>query len=220
MVSEHNEKSVFGKALVFTMVLFFVGISLGMFIESHRTSLIEKQYDELQFEVLDSKLRSDFYQLIEEDFCEIAVADNLRFSDRIYENGKKIDIYGEFNRLGNSLDDEKRKYALLKTEFWLNSILLRDKCGADYDTVVYFYLDDPQEDNIKQSQNVQSNILSSLKEEYGAGIMLIPLPIDMGISVVDSFVELKGISEYPTILINEEIKLEGLHSYEDIEKLI
>ena len=97
---------------------------------------------------------------------------------------------------------------------------MRDKCGADYDTVVYFYLDDVSDDNIKQSQNVQSNILSSLKEEYGAGIMLIPLPIDMGISVVDSFVELKGISEYPTILINEEIKLEGLHSYEDIEKLI
>ena len=110
MVSEHNEKSVFGKALIITAVLFLVGVSLGMFLESQRTDLIGKQYDELQFEVLDSKLRSDFYQLIEEDFCEIAVEDNLRFSDRIYEDGKKIDIYDRFNRLGNGLDDEKRKY--------------------------------------------------------------------------------------------------------------
>lgn len=220
MVSEHNEKSVFGKALVLTAILFLVGVSLGMFLESQRTSLIEEQYDDLQFELLDSKLRSDFYQLIEEDFCEIAVEDNLKFSDRIYEDGKKIDIYDRFNRLGDGLDDEKRKYALLKTEFWLNSILLRDKCNVDYDTVVYFYLDDPTSDEEKQKINVQSKILGDLKEEYGVSIMLIPLPADMGISVVNSFAELNEISIYPTILINEEIKLEGLHSYEDIEKLI
>ncbi|MBT6995378.1 hypothetical protein HN865_03490 [Candidatus Woesearchaeota archaeon] len=220
MVKEHNEKSAFGKALVLTVILFLVGVSLGVFIESYRSNSIKDQYEELEFELLDSKLRTNFYQLMGEDFCDIAVEDNLAFSDRIYEEGKKIEVYAKFNRLGDKLIEEKKKYTLLKTEFWLNSILLRDKCNEDYETVVYFYLDDPQEDNIKQSQNVQSRILGDLKEKYGSEIMLIPLPTDLDVSVVNAFVELNDITMFPTILINEEIKLEGLHNLEDIEKLI
>ena len=220
MVKEHNEKSAFGKALVLTVILFLVGVSLGVFIESYRSNSIKDQYEELEFELLDSKLRTNFYQLMGEDFCDIAVEDNLAFSDRIYEEGKKIEVYAKFNRLGDKLIEEKKKYTLLKTEFWLNSILLRDKCNEDYETVVYFYLDDPQEDNIKQSLNVQSRILGDLKEKYGSEIMLIPLPTDLDVSVVNAFVELNDITMFPTILINEEIKLEGLHNLEDIEKLI
>ncbi len=220
MVKEHNEKSAFGKALVLTVVLFLVGVSLGIFIESYRSSSIRDQYEDLEFELLDSKLRTNFYQLMGEDFCDIAIQDNLEFSDMIYEEGKKIEVYARFNRLGDKLIEEKKKYTLLKTEFWLNSILLRDKCNEDYETVVYFYLDDPEDDDVKQSQNVQSRILGELKEKYGADIMLIPLPADLEVSVVDAFVELNDITMFPTVLINEEIKLEGLHSLEDIEKLI
>jgi hypothetical protein len=220
MVKEHNEKSAFKKALVATIILFFVGVSLGVFIEAWRSQTVRDQYEELEFELLDAKLRTDFYRLMEQDFCEIAIEDNLKFSDRIYEEGKKIDIYEKFNRLGDRLFDEKRKYTLLKTEFWLNSILLRDKCEAEYSTVIYFYNDVPTSDEEKQKINVQSKVLEDLKEKYGADIMLIPLPIDLGASVVDSFVLFHNIDEVPTILINEEIKLEGLHDLADIEKLI
>jgi len=220
MVSEHNEKSAFGKALVWTIILFLVGVSLGVFIESWRTQSVKDRYEELEFQLSDSKLRTDFYRLMDQDFCEIAIDDNLKFSDEIYEEGKKIDIYEKFNRLGDKLVSEKKKYTLLKIDFWLNSILLRDKCDADYDTIIYFYRDKPLTDEEKQMQNVQSKILSDLKEKYGADIMLIPLPIDLDASVVDSFVLLNDIREMPTILINEKIKLEGLHNLEDIEKLI
>jgi hypothetical protein len=220
MVSEHNEKSAFKKALVATVILFLVGVSLGVFIESWRSQAVKDKYEELEFELLDAKLRTDFYSLMDQDFCQIAIDDNLKFSDKIYEEGKKIDVYEKFNRLGDRLGDEKQKYTLLKTEFWLNSILLRDKCDSDYSTVVYFYKDDPATDEEKQKINVQSKILGDLKEKYGADIMLIPLPIDLGVSVVDSFVLFHDIDEVPTILINEEIKLEGLHDLEEIEKLI
>ncbi len=220
MVKEHNEKSAFGKALVWTVILFLIGVSLGVFIESWRTQSVKDRYEDLEFELLDAKLRTDFYRIMEADFCDIAIEDNLRFSDRIYEEGKKIDVYEKFNRLGDRLVDEKKKYTLLKTEFWLNSILLKDKCNAEYSTVVYFYKDEPDTDEEKQMQNVQSRILGDLKEEYGAEIMLVPLPIDLDASVVDSFILLHDIDVVPTVLINEDIKLEGLHDLEDIEKLI
>jgi len=220
MVKEHNEKSAFKKALIVTIILFLVGVSLGVFIESWRSQSVRDQYEDLEFELLDSKLRTSFYQIMEEDFCDIAIEDNLKFSDRIYEEGRKIEVYEKFNRLGDRLVDEKKKYTLLKTEFWLNSILLREKCGADYSTLVYFYKDKPDTDEEEQKQKVQSNILKELKEKYGAEIMLIPLAIDLDVSVVDSFVELHDIEGVPSLLINEGIKLEGLHDLDDIEKLI
>jgi hypothetical protein len=217
---EENQKSAFWKALVLTVILFLVGVSLGVFIESLRSKSVRDQYEELEFQLLDSKLRTSFYQVMEQDFCDIAIEDNLKFSDMIYEEGKKIEVYEKFNRLGDKLKDEKRKYALLKTEFWLNSIILKNKCKSDYDIIVYFYRDNPLSDGEKQEQNVQSKILGDLKEEYGAAIMLIPLPIDLGLSVIDSFVILHDIDVVPAVLINEDIKLEGVHSLEEIERLI
>ena len=72
MVKEHNEKSAFKKALIVTIILFLVGVSLGVFIESWRSQSVRDQYEDLEFELLDSKLRTSFYQIMEEDFCDIS----------------------------------------------------------------------------------------------------------------------------------------------------
>lgn len=212
-------KGAFWRAAVLTIVLFLIGVSLGVFIESLRSNSIREQYEDLEFQILDSKLRTSFYQIMEEDFCEVAVVDNLEFSDMIYEDGKRIEFYEKFDQFGDKLIEEKKKYSLLKTEFWLNSIILKDRCGSDYDIIVYFYKDDDSGGE-EQKQKVQSRILGDIKEKYGAEVMLIPLPVDLGLSVIDAFVEIHDIDEVPAILINEEIKLEGLHSFEEIEKLI
>ena len=101
--TKHNFKSC--------IVLFLVGVSLGVLIESLRSKSVRDYYEDLEFELLDSKLRTSFYQIMGEDFCDIAIADNLAFSDRIYQEGLKIDVYERFNRLGDRLIDEKKKYA-------------------------------------------------------------------------------------------------------------
>ena len=50
--------------------------------------------------------------------------------------------------------------------------------------------------------------------------MLIPLPIDMNISMINIFRDQFQINIVPTILINEKIKLEDIKSYEEIDKII
>jgi len=220
MVKKKNYKSVFWKSLVLTLLLFLVGVAFGMIVEHAREVKVQDKYRELSFELLDSRLRTNFYDIMGEGFCDLAITDNLEFADKIYEEGKKIEIYERFGKLEDLLKDEKRNYALLKTEFWMNSVLLRDKCNADYTTLVYFYRDDPISGEEKQMQNVQSRILMDLKEKYGASLMLIPLPIDLDVGVVELYVDRFDIDDVPAILINEDIKLEGVHSLEEIEKLI
>ena len=215
-----NQKNVFWKAAIATLIIFIAGILLGIYIEDSRSKGIINKYEELEIRWQDSKLRGDFYQLLGRDFCDYAIEDNLEFSDAIYERGKEIERIEKANRFDEELRKEKQKYALLKTEFWMNAILLRDNCGAKYHNVVYFYKDNPDSDFEKQEQNVQSVILGNLKEKYGRDLMLIPLPIDLDVSVVDIFIKTYGIEKTPAIMIDENVILKGLHSMEDIESFL
>lgn len=215
-----DQKSVFWKAGIATLVIFVVGILVGIYIESIRSDKIREDYNELEIKWQDSKLRSDFYNLLGKDFCDYAIDENLKFSDTIYERGKQIELAERANKFDEKLIKEKRRYALLKTEFWINAMILKERCDANYHNVVYFYRDEPNSDFEKQQQNVQSGILKELKDKYGREIMLIPLAVDLDISVVDIFVNTYNITEVPSILIDESVVLHGLHSIEDIESFL
>lgn len=215
-----SQKSVFWKGAIITFVIFITGILLGMYIEEDRSKGIIDHYEELEFSWYDSKLRTSFYQLLGQDLCENAISDNLEFSDKIYEEGKRIQLVEEANKFDEKLRKEKRQYALLKTEFWLNAILLKENCNADYHNIIYFYKDNPDSDFEEQQQKVQSKILGDLKEKYGADLMLIPLPINLDVSVIGVFVDTYGIEETPAILIDEEVVLSGLTPIEDIESFL
>jgi hypothetical protein len=216
-----NQKSVFWKAGILTLIIFLLGILFGAFIESTRTTQIKENYESLEFQLLDSKLKTDFYQLIDKDFCEFAIEDNLKFSNMIYEEGKKIEIYDQFNKLNKeALKREKKKYAFLKVEFWMNSLILKEKCNTDYVHLLYFYEDDPSLSIVKQEQKAQSDILIKLKEKYGASLILIPLPTNLDISIISGLIEINNIQKTPTLLLEENLKLEGIHSIEEIESFL
>jgi hypothetical protein len=143
----------------------------------------------------------------------------LEFADRVYEEGLRIEDYDKASFLTDDLELEKKKYALLKVEFWLNSIVLKERCDADYLNLVYFFANDPEFD-IKAEQDAQSGILKNLKEKYGKKLMLIPLPIDLDISMINVMKGTYDISATPAILINEETKFEGLQSFEELDGMI
>jgi len=50
--------------------------------------------------------------------------------------------------------------------------------------------------------------------------MLIPLPMDLDISMINIMKDAYDIDIAPTILLNEETKLEGVTKQEDIEKYL
>ena len=107
----------------------------------------------------------------------------------------------------------------MKVEFWLNSILIKDKCNVDYVNLVYFYKDKPKEEE-KVEQETQSIILRELKEEHGSNLMLIPLPLDLNISMINIMKNAYNISKTPSLLINEKLKLDGVYNIERLNKII
>ena len=210
---------LFWKALILTVVVFLLGVLLGFSLEKNRLGDVEDQYQQFELRWNDAKLRSFYYQNLNPEFCDSAIKENLDFADKIYQEGLKIEDYDEASFLTKGLDIEKKKYALLKIDFWLNSAVLKEKCNSDYKNVVYFFANNPDLDTDAE-QKTQSEILKDLKQKYGKEMMLIPIPIDMDISIVNIMKDNYGIKKTPTILVDEKMKLEGLQEFDVLDQII
>ena len=213
------QKDVFWKAGIFTLIVFISGVLLGYFLESSRIDDIRDEYRGVERQWADVKIQSSFYRLVGSEFCSESINENLAFADRVYEEGLKLEKYEESNKLSKEILYEKEKYVLLKLEFWLNSVYLKEKCSSDYTNLIYFYAQNPSLRQ-KAEQETQSLILKDLKDKYGSKLMLIPLPIHLDITTINILKENYEVDDVPAILINEKVKLTGVYSIEQIEEEI
>ncbi|MBT3690929.1 hypothetical protein HOG16_01655 [Candidatus Woesearchaeota archaeon] len=209
------QKDVFWKALVYTIIVFVLGVFAGYLLEESRVNKINDNFQQLLIEWDDAEAQLNYYQLLDEDFCDLAIQQNLKFGDEIYQRGLKLEEYESANRFLDELDLEKKKYNLLKTKFFISSKTIKEKCDADYEFVFYFYLDTPEFET-KEKQRVVSRVLMDLKYELGDEIILMPLAADMDIGVINILVEKYNVQEYPTVIIKENIKITGVHSVDEL----
>lgn len=210
---------IFFEALVLTLLILVIGFSIGYYVESYRISNIQEQFQEFEISALDLRIQSDYFQNLNPSECNTALQENLNFADRIYNEGLTLERYETLNELRGNLLNEKKKYVLLKTELWLNSILLKEKCNADYHTIVYFYSQNP--DAVKEAEQAAiSKTLKELKESYGNKIILLPIAADLGLSSVDTQINTYKVTYLPSILIDERVTLNGFHSKQEIENLL
>lgn len=212
------QSDVFWKAFILTSSIFLMGIFVGFLLDNARVEQIREEYKGMEISSIDARLQALYYQIFKNssNFCEPAIQENLRFADKIYVEGLRIEQYEKINKLTPSLISDKRKYILLKLQFWLNCIELKRSCNASYTNLVYFY----SHHNTTVQGNVQSAVLLDLKNECGSSLMLIPLPIDLNITTINIIKQQYDIKTTPTILINEELKLEGPQTRKELEKYI
>lgn len=210
------QSDVFWKAFILTLVIFSLGIFVGFWLDNARVEQIREEYKEMEISSIDARLQTLYYQTFKNssNFCEPAIQENLVFADKIYAEGLRIEEYEKINKLTPSLISDKRRYMLLKLQFWLNCIELKRNCNASYKNLVYFY----SHYNTTMEEDVQSAVLMDLKNECGSSLMLIPLIIDLNITTIDIIKKQYGVTRTPTILIDEKIKLEGLQTREELEK--
>lgn len=210
---------VFIETLILTLLILLVGFFIGFYIEFSRTNKLVNDYKTFEIGALDLKLQNYYYQIMDEASCEKAIKQNFIFADNIYNEGLLLEKYEEVNELSRDILLEKKRYVLLKTELWLNSILLKEKCDNPFHTVVYIY--SQNEDAVKEAeQNAISNTLKELKEKKGNYIVLIPIAGDLGLGAVDLQIDTYNISYLPSIVIDEKYMLKSFQNLEDIEKYL
>ncbi len=210
-----SQKWFFLYALVITLVIFNFGIFMGYMLEQSRVDKINIWYLEAELELLDQRIQKDAFEIIDLN-CTAMIEENIKFADKIFEEALVIQKYEDANRINQEIIFQHKRYDLLRTLFWINSMRIKEKCNSDYHNVVYFYQYNNPSIEQKSKQKFFSNLLCEIKQEKGNKIMLIPMAADNNVSSINLLLDKYGISELPVILIDEKIKITELDSMEDV----
>lgn len=213
-----DNKHVFWEALVIAIFIFGIGILLGITLENNRGEVIEELYIESELGLLDLRIQSEIFSLETLD-CERAAKDNIKFGDMIFAEALTLQELEDSQTLTETLKQQHKKYDLLRTLFWVNSIKVKQRCEEQFHTVVYIYEYKPDLTK-KATQEVFSKYLSELKQEYGNKIVLIPIAGNMGLFSTQSLMEEYEITQLPVAIIDEQHKFYEINNLHQIEDLI
>jgi hypothetical protein len=199
-----KNKNVFWEAFIMALFVFGTGILLGIFIENSREDKLAKLYANSEIDLLDVQIQSEILNLNVLN-CDEAIIKNIEFGDRVYNDAKLLDQYEEASNLKSSLIQQHKKYDLLRTLLWLNSIKIKEKCGNEsFHTVVYLYDYQPLALEEKSKQKVFSRFLEDLKSKEGNKILLIPIARNLEISSLDLFINSYDINQ-TSIIVDERL---------------
>jgi hypothetical protein len=216
---EKSQKHIFLYALIITFVIFNLGIFMGYMLELSREGKINVLYTNSEMSLFDQIAQKDAMNILNLD-CSSLVEENIRFGDRIFEDAKLIQDYEEANRITSEIKIQHRRFDLLRTIFWINSIEIKQKCKSNYHNIVYLYKYNNPSIEQESKQKFFSNLLSQLKEKTGNDIMLIPIAGDNNITSVDLMIKKYNIKELPVILIDEKIIVTEAKSVDEMKKLL
>lgn len=214
-----NNKHVFWQAFLIASAIFWIGILLGTFFEKSRVENIKDFYFDSETDVFDFQLASEIVYGFNMD-CSIVNEKSVFFADQIYEQAKKLEKYDNSNKLTKELISLHKRYDLLRTMLWRNTIENKKRCGETINTVIYLYQYDNPSLTTKATQGTMSNFLFDLKDEYGDKIVLIPIAVDTGIESLNILRENYGLDNYPVIFINEKAKFENWNSLDGARKFL
>tara|TARA_Y100000310_G_C20567950_1_gene756498 strand:- start:633 stop:1250 length:618 start_codon:yes stop_codon:yes gene_type:complete len=198
-----------------TVLIFGIGLIFGVYLEQQRSDDFNKLFFESESSLFDTLALVNLLDS-KEISCSDLIAAEVVFADKIFEEALSLEKFDESNKLTDSLKSIHKKYDLLRTILWINSIDIKEKC-LGINNVVYLYEYSTENVNIKAKQNVLAKVLFDFKQEQGNNILLIPIAVDNDVVSLEYLVELYGIESFPAIIINEEHIIYEVSSTEEIE---
>ena len=218
-----NSKSYFWQALVLTVIVFIIGIFLGIAYEGNRLDKINEYYVLSEISLMDALALS---RLTDVDLsrgvidCEILIDANTNFADRIYSEAILLEKYEESGKLTKALRLAHTKYDLLRTILWLNVMNIPEQCKKNISVVVYLYEYETEDLTKKAINRVWSRILYDLKRDVGNRIILIPIAVDSDLTSLNSLISRFNISSYPALIIDDEKVFSEIKSADELKKAL
>ncbi len=214
-----SSKHAFWQALVFTIIVFAIGILLGFFLEGSRTDDIELRLLNSEINLLDEQIRVRGVGRFDVD-CELARESTFLFADDIYGEVRQLELYDSKAKLDDSLRILHRRYDLLRMMLWMESMDLKEKCSNDFHTIVYFFNYATKEIDVQAKQASLSRLLLDLKEKHGNEILLIPIAGNLELHSVELVLERYGVSELPVIIVDEEKLIRDVVTLSELENTV
>ncbi len=197
-----NKKHVFWQALFLTILFFLLGLVFGVYMEQLRADGVSVAFYQSEVSLYDSFALG---KLLDNNLtsCADLKEATINFADKIYDEARQLEKYDTKSELTDSMKTIHRKYDLLRTLLWMNTLEIKQRCG-DLNTVVYLYDYGTEDIEIKSKQNVFGKILNDLKNEKGGDVLLIPIAVNQEIESFSYLMKRYGISDFPVIFVNEK----------------
>ncbi len=213
-----SQRHVFWEALFVTFLIFGLGVFLGVVLENLRSEKISDLYTQSELTLLDIKVQTQILNLDDLN-CGEAIKKNIEFGDLIYEDVKKLEKYEKASKLTEYIVNEHKRYDLLRTLFWINSIKIKEKCGNEFQTLVFLYDYNSKDLGEKNKQEVFSRFLMEIKHLYGNEIILIPIAKDTGLLSIELLIKNYNINE-TSIILNEKHVFTKLDDLKELEEML
>jgi len=202
--SKKAQKSVFWEALILAIFVFASGILLGYFLEQNRTSKIIGLYQESELGMLDLEIRDNILSVGGLE-CNKFFTETINFANKIYDEAALLDRYEGSSKITSGIILQHKKYDLLRTLLWTETLKFREKCNSSFSTFVYFYEYDPDNMNTKSMQDVFSKKLEEIKQVRGNDIILIPIAGNLNISSISYLMKQNNITQLPAIFVDNRV---------------
>lgn len=198
---EKKNKIIFVEALVFTIVVFVLGILIGMRVENNNIDEINEAYLNSQVTMFDTYLASNF--ISSNSSCDFIKEQAIILANRIYSEAELMDEYESSAQISENIKIVHRKYDVLRTMLWNIIESSHNKC-SNYNMIVYLYKYETEDLTNQALQNTWSRFLDEIKEEMGNDMILIPIAVDQELLSLDGILQNYNIEKYPAVILNDD----------------
>jgi len=212
-------KHVFWQALLFTLVIFGLGVAAGYLLETSRAVDVQNAVTLSETHLLDQQLRNRAIETLNVS-CQDAIDSTFNFADSIYNEAQQLEQYDTASTFTDSLLALHKRYDLLRTMLWFESIDLRNKCKGSFHTVVYLYDYNTDDVTIRSKQVFFARALLDLKSRNPDTVLLIPIAQNLDIQSVTLASERYGVTQSPSIIIDEKTIVTQIDSFDQFETLV
>ena len=216
---EGSGKHAFWQALIFTIIVFGLGLILGYFLEMNRSSKVEINLINSEINLLDEQVRIRAIQDMNVS-CEEAKESTFSFADKIYNEAvlmEEYDATSKFTKITNLLH---RRYDLLRMILWIESVETKQKCGHQYHTIAYLYEYETKSVDTRAKQTAFARILEDVKGKYTDQVLLIPMAGNLDVESINIIKKKYGINKLPSIIIDEKHVIDELPTASEVERIL
>jgi thiol-disulfide isomerase/thioredoxin len=210
-------KSKYIMAGVLTLLIFSLGLSLGLVLEEQRYNKAERITQEQEVSYLSLQLQYIFLNTFEaQENCAVLSTTLQDSIDDLSGSLSKIIDYEKDNKI-NEEEYEliRRRYTLDNLRYWLLADQAKESCNFNTVSILYFYSDECP------SCPIQGTILTYFKKLLEEQLLVFPINLDLKDDepMIEAVMSVYNITKYPTIVI-EGNKYEGVIKKDELQEII
>ena len=200
---------IYFTAAVITIILLIFGFTFNWYFTIQREEELKQTFLDLQTSMTESQLELTYLTEYGGDCSSLEEAVKST-RQTLYIVNKKLETYENYLISDLEFRRNKAEQTILYVKLWLTTLKIKEICETDITTILYFF------DVESLESKEQGYVLDAITEQEGDKVIVIPLDFNFDLGIIRILSKEFDVITTPTIIVNEQTKLEGLQSRDQI----